>query len=344
MKISLRKISKYFVRFIILLVLVYILFSLYLQYLAQDHIKKLIAHSLKREVQFSRIVYRFPLEFQLYDVVIDDFLSMNVMNIRFSKDFLVKKNINLAKVSFIKPTLNLKTFVNKKASSEEINNLAQIPEQMAQIVEEQPSSPQEIQKPILKNEREEQLKYNIKIKSLVISEGHLVYPFEFSGKEVLLNIDQLSIKGQNFSYPPIKEKSHVEFQGRLAQLAESFPESQVEGKGWVDIVSKDMDGIISLKSQKQGELLDAHIIAKDNDVSVDGEINSKDFIKKNKNSEDQPTIEDIAVKALSFLGVDIGIKFRFETKLDDFKISNVSFTGRVGKPAVEQNQEIIQSK
>lgn len=342
MKKSLKKIPKYFVRFIILLLLAYIWFSLYLQYFAKEHVKGFISRSLKKEVEFSRIVYRFPLEFQVYDVVIDKFLVMEGMSVRFSKNFLVEKDIHIAKMLFVKPQLDLNAFplnsdvlepltLSDVSSPEEIVVSPAIPEKESVDVQGLSLG----QTPSVK----EGTQYNIKVSNLIISNGHLSYPYTFSGKEVLLNVEGLRIQVKDLCYPLVKGPMDVQFNGMLTKVSDSFPGGIVSGDGWVDILNQDLDGRLCLRNQEQGELLSAHIVSEKNNVSVTGEINSRDLIKKRKSQENQSSVEDMAVKALSFLGVDIGIIFSFETKLDDFRITNVSFSGRVGKPASEMKSQ-----
>jgi hypothetical protein len=120
----------------------------------------------------------------------------------------------------------------------------------------------------------------------------------------------------------------------LDKVADSFPRTRISGKGWVDLRQKDMDGNVALVSPEHGPLLEARIISEDNQAKVEGELNSGDLLQKPRDTkQSQGKMENLAMKALSALGVHIGLRFRFETALDDFRIKNVIFSGQVGKPA-----------
>ncbi len=342
-----KKIIKSIIRIFVLLLIVYIFFSLYLQFFAKGHIQRALSRSLGEEVRFSRIVYRIPLEFQLYDVRIGERLSADGVSVRFSKDVFMDKSIPIARIYIVRPRLvlpALEPLVSAqdpdsavpaeqaigKASAAEGGSSGAGLNHTDQISGSQPDLDQEGVGLVEGPEPE----YRIRVQRLVVKDGYVEYPYTFSGNQIILQLNRISLHAQKISYPLQAERTEFQFKGDLSRLSDTFPQTSLAASGWVDILHRDMDAQIALKALDQGELLKASIVSRHNDVQVEGELHSRHLFKKSdSDGKSSTTVEDMAMKALSLFGVDVGVRFRFETKLDDFRISNVSFSGRVGNPA-----------
>jgi hypothetical protein len=282
------------------------------------------------------------LEFQLYDVTYEDFFAADGISIRLSKDIIKDREIQIARLYGVRPRLIFeepkpappedtaeadagvpKTDAAEEADPAENGQSVSVafPEdaRAARVTQESPDSPSG---------------YFIKVKNLVVKGGYIRYPYVFSEKTVDLKFTRISLKARNIAYPLKKGPITFSFSGALDKVADSFPRTRISGKGWVDLRQKDMDGNVALVSPEHGPLLEARIISEDNQAKVEGELNSGDLLQKPRDTkQSQGKMENLAMKALSALGVHIGLRFRFETALDDFRIKNVIFSGQVGKPA-----------
>ncbi len=95
-----------------------------------------------------------------------------------------------------------------------------------------------------------------------------------------------------------------------------------------------MDGQLRILEKSGRAGLNARLVSKNNLMRVKGDLQLSRFltsVKKetSRESKKSESVDKIIFGALSSLNVDIGAKFSFETKMDDFRLSKVAFSGNV---------------
>ena len=107
------------------------------------------------------------------------------------------------------------------------------------------------------------------------------------------------------------------------------PGSTIKSEGWIDLARRDLDGQVLVLEKGDRIGLNAHAVAKNNDLSVTGKVLAKNLFSTEQKDKLEGKVDDFVLSALSNIGVEIGADFSFKTKLDDFHIDEISFSGSV---------------
>jgi len=332
------KIKKILIRLSIVILVLYGGFSVYLQLFAKGHISQMLSAAISKKVEIRHLIYRFPFELQAYDVVIDDIFSAEGLSVKFKKKIYSSQQINIERILLIGPRINI--LRNQKVQSGSTHQIEQenlpifSPEGGRVSIEKK----RDDIFPELESKETDDFKYVVKIDNVLVEKGKVFSSVVFSGKDTDLRLENIDLKAESIFYPLKKEKIVFDFKGNFEKGSLPFPAGDIKCEGWVNILKKDMDVKINVFSEKGKRIFDSSLVSENNDVLVSGQLDSRDFLKRsNRQKEEQfSSVEAIASKALSFLNVDIGLKFSFNTKMDDFKITNIAFSGNVGKMKLEK--------
>lgn len=177
------------------------------------------------------------------------------------------------------------------------------------------------------------------VRELIVREGRYRYLNDSSGGNFSFEAENIYIKAEHLILPlaGLLTGARTDFliSGRLKRKDGPFSDGNVDGSGWIDFVKKDMEGKIKVREAEGFGGLTADLFSRDNHMKVDGELKLGNFFAEvNKAATPAAAgVNDLVLGALSSFGVEIGAKFSFETKMDDFQVSNISFSGSVGSPA-----------
>ncbi len=191
---------------------------------------------------------------------------------------------------------------------------------------------------------------DITIDKLVVKNGTI----DFFGHSSAENIFALSIRGVNFR----SQKASFTLEGRrvkfdLTALIVGQDKrtigGRVESRGWINLAKKDMNGdfkIVNLDgrifSLFYGETmnkrfknitadLSAHAESTNNDMIVKGKLTVKNFefnIQEDKETK-KFFPEDLLLGSFQSMAKGMSIDFKFKTKMDNFKMESVSFSGNI---------------
>jgi len=167
-----------------------------------------------------------------------------------------------------------------------------------------------------------------KISKLQIRKGSveyfksLDYKFAFSLENVFLTAEDII-----FPLKPVHTNFHLT--GILDKDKFPLSGSRVEGAGWIDLIQKDMSSRFKVLEKDDRAGLTANIVSKNNQMRVEGDIQVRNLSFTPETETQEESVQNMIFGALSSMGVAIGAKYSFETKMDDFKISNISFSGNV---------------
>ncbi len=173
-----------------------------------------------------------------------------------------------------------------------------------------------------------------KVRELIVREGRYRYLNDSSGGNFAFEAENIYLKAEHLILPfdglPAGVRTDFLISGRLKRKDGPLSDGNVEGAGWIDFVKKDMEGKFKVLEAEGLGGLTADLSSRDNHMKVNGELKLGNFLA---GASKAAGVNDIVLGALSSFGVEIGAKFSFETKMDDFQVSNISFAGSVGSPA-----------
>lgn|GEM_PF-2487515 len=162
----------------------------------------------------------------------------------------------------------------------------------------------------------------------------------------LRNID---FRLRDAGFPLGPGKTRFDCRAFLVLADASSLAGKIEGRGWVDFARKDMQAKLTVSdldgkvfSPYYGESLNSdlqHIVvdlsvdleSRRNDMAVRGKLVTKDFILNAQKDKELSSfsVENLILGGLQSAAKEIVIDFKFKTKMDDFKIESISFSGNV---------------
>ena len=171
----------------------------------------------------------------------------------------------------------------------------------------------------------------IDIQQWTVKNGRFQYAQEFNGSDFSFQLEEIYLEAGNLVLPLEPMKTPFHFWGRLVKEGNPLSGSKVDGSGWADFVTKDMEGRLQIVGVDGRAALTAGVSAQNNDMTVQGDLKvsglplgaGKDFVAGTS------AVGNLISGVLSSMGVEIGAKFSFKTKMDDFQVSNISFSGQV---------------
>jgi len=187
------------------------------------------------------------------------------------------------------------------------------------------------------------------IDTLIIKNGQIHYLehlIEQEDKAVVLR--NVNLRASNVAYPFISTKTIFDIQATMGGDEALPTESRITGQGWVDALKKDMESKITIRDLDSKVLtavfggedaffknaivdLTVDLNANNNDlqVSCQVKVNELSFNSSGKGEDDSTSFEDILLQGLQKVGQGIEVNFRFKTKMDEFKIESIAFSGSV---------------
>jgi len=169
-------------------------------------------------------------------------------------------------------------------------------------------------------------KDRVDIKHLRIYEGEA--EGNFNGLKVMIRGLQGDVK--NFVYPFEERKIQVNVKAQLEGEQLPFSESVVFAEGWMDLKSLDMDEAVVLKDTSGAEILAVNFKSKNNNMAVAGKVNMAELLAQGMSGQEkEDSIQNLLWGTLGSEGVNMMSQFSFQTKMNDFHLRNISFSGKL---------------
>lgn len=288
--------------------LVFIAVTLYVKFYWRDLLVAGLRNGLKRDVTISDIYFRPPLGLSAYKVEIQDLLKADAIIADLNWHSVFEKKIIVSSLVFVRPIINIQKTESSPPASGQSTPVTNTPDTKTSN-----STPPEvwIQKFFME---EGQVRYSNQAKDAA--------PFEFK-------LENVRFKAEDFYWPLISAHTKFMLTAQMAKSDSPLSQSKIEANGWLDWVKKDMEGTFKILEANQYAGLVANVKSVDNHVRVEGDFDMNNFPPVKNNSTEGGVINQIVYGALSNAGVKIGAKFAFDTKMDDFRVSNITFSGNV---------------
>ena len=298
----------------------------YVRWYGQAIIKKVFLYTLKKDVTLGNICYQFPLGIHADEVVMDDSLKAKAIDVQLQFISIFFQKAYFSSIRLIEPVINIEKIeevrdvLNKEITSEALP----------------PTNDQALAPPPNFVKADVKKPFGLKIKHLLLQNGQVHYSrhlpdsakekmliggstFSFTFKDVFLQIDDLV-------FPLISEPMNFQVKGILAENSLAFSEYSVESLGWIDFFGRNMDGSVKVRGEDGQMNLMADLTSQNNHMKVQGDLKLKTRAKEQVKENGLPGM-NVSKAAMPSLGIDLKAKFSFETKMDDFEISHVPFSG-----------------
>ena len=310
--------------FIVLFVLFVVAASFYIKRYGKAMIEEAVGASLKKKFSMANIRYQFPMGFAAEDVDLEKIFRAKNISAQFSLAAIFSRRLDIVYVILKNPVIRVER--STLAPPSERTPSEGTPSAGAPPAEGQPES--------LPGEKPAGKKFEVFIHRLFVQNGQVQYSLESPGQKYEFALRDLQLKAQQIALPLASIKSNFVLTGRIDKNVTPFAQGQLEASGWFNWPRRDLQAKVKITQPDGNVGLRADAISKNNIMSVNGEINVQNFIAQavreaRPKTEASSSINDLIADSLSSMGVRIGAQFSFQTKMDDFQLNAVSFSGNV---------------
>ncbi len=177
-------------------------------------------------------------------------------------------------------------------------------------------------------------KNQIKISRLIVNEGEA--EINYNGVKIFLKKIQGDVK--NFVYPIETQsprafesvKTGIDLKAQVEGKKFPFSGSVASAQGWVDVKSLSMDEHVVLRNFSGKEMLIVDLKARNNDMLVSGNVDMIGMMTQGVASrKKEDSVQNMILGTLNSEGINMMTKFSFQTKMNDFRIGKISFSGNI---------------
>ncbi len=318
-------IKKIFLIFFLLIVFVYVTLSIYIHYNGKDLIEERLSAALQKEVHVGKARILFPLGLRFDNVQIQDVLTAKVLRIHLGLPIFFGGHFNIAKLKLTEPVFFITYTTTRKilwgniVEGDPLTATAPsiVPQESLPALKDSPSPPVKIK-----------VSQGIIIDYLEVKNGKLKIMDQVHKN--LIDVGQINLKAMEITLPPRNMKTKFDFAAFIMSENAPFAGQKVEARGMVNVIARNMDATIKMIDPSGTAGLSAHFKSVNNDMIVKGKINVGRFVSgiKTKDSKES-SLEGFLANALESSGMEIGVNFSCQTKMDDFNCDKIGMSGNV---------------
>ena len=326
----------------LLAVIFFVTITVYLRFYARALLEQALCDQLNKNVQVGALFYQFPFGIHAYHVKIEDMAHLKEVVVQLSPSSIWMNQIRISSVKVIAPSVTIRP--QKSLAAEEPKDVpSEQPGDQVRVTSptnnqlsggeeiEQSSSVGVDAQKTWAQESGEVSSVEVVVKQFLVRNGRFEYSNENLKKAFSFKLEGVDVRAGEIIFP-FSSQGQTEFRlsATLDKGDHPLTGSQVKGMGWVNWARKDMEAQIDVVDVDGRGGLSASAISKNNDMKVKGELNIGNvFSDEKKEDPSTSSVKNLVFGALSSLGIEMGAKFSFETKMDDFRIQNISFAGSV---------------
>ncbi len=280
----------------------------YIQVYGKSILSSGLSEAFNEEVSFMDVSYHFPVGISASNVKVGHFLQIEKIGAQLVVFSLFSKNIVLSRVELIRPV-----FVIQQAK--EVKTLESKPEELESF------SLNSLDNPASQP-------WKIQIKKLFVLDGVLQYIGESEKKS--FHLIQLALNLQNLYLPLESVETQYDLKGVFQKEDKLISNMEIGIDGWTNFLKKNMGGHFWIGDKEKLLKVRGAIISAENAMTVNGKIilsKEKEFLIESLSEKSM--IENMILKGLEATEVGLEIKFSFDTKMDNFGIKKISFSGNV---------------
>ena len=145
-----------------------------------------------------------------------------------------------------------------------------------------------------------------------------------------IEVGQINLKAMMLTLPPKNMKTRFDFSAMVLSENAPFAGQRAEAKGMANFVGLNMDASLKVGDSSGNSSFAAHFKSTNNDMLVKGTINVGRFVSGIRTKgTNESSLEGFLANALESSGVEIGVKFTCQTKMNDFNCDKIGMSGNV---------------
>jgi len=311
---------------------------IYFQKNGKGLLEEALQVALKRNVHISGgVFYQPPLGVKATKIDIENLMHVPSVTVQFNPEvFLSPSHLKIASVVFSKPLAVVERFDKMEINQPEEQAAAPVIETALQVsdtalVLSEVKLPEGEKVAVVSAHRKRILSVNID--RFVVKDGQLYFTQHSADREISFKVEDIRLEARDIIFPSESAQTKFDFEGKLVKQNLPFSGNKLKGHGWFNMAARDMEGQLKVTGEDESVGLSADVISQNNDMTVKGNVNLNNLLKAENISppSTNPSALDSFSSAISSMGFQIGGTFMFKTKMDDFQLSNISFSGNVIK-------------
>ena len=182
---------------------------------------------------------------------------------------------------------------------------------------------------------------------LVVDKGLVKFRDFSREKEFDLTLQDIGLKARNVAIPvqPLNTKFDVTASVFKSDLP--FSGSRIESHGWANFSRQDLQAKVDVLDSDGKVALNSQVNSKNNDMAIDGKVHISSLIAQANSPPEASasSLKDFIFSSIQSSGVEIVADFHSQTKMDDFHLDKISFSGNLGyNPLASKNPGETASK
>lgn len=326
-------IKKIFITLLLVVFSFFICSAIYIRFQGKTLLKQALKQTFP-SVTIQDISYHFPFSFQIQNLRVKDVFQSERVDVQFDLGSILSREINIASLHLYKPVLNIIKEKYLVKGDRGRGNKGD-----AFFKKGSFAAPEALQ-----NNQQEESFFSLAVDHLTASQAEIHYQEHLEDDKFSFGLTNVQLNVRNLSFPLKPESTEFQVVGQLSKPGNPLNGSQVKADGWVNIVKRDMKVSFEVVEETGFVALKAEAVSENNDMFVQGDATFKNFFSElqDQNGEKEDAlILDVVSGILSSLGVEIGTKFSFRTKMDDFQIRNISLAGNISAQVDEIGPNLL---
>lgn len=310
--------KKIFLALLVVILVLFVALSIFLAQNGKALIEEKLSEALQTEVHVGEARVIFPAGLRFENVEVKDRFTAKTLRMRLGIPIFFGGQFNIAKITLVDPVF----FITRRQNNQITwgGSSLQAP---VQGVPPQSTSAATPSRVIKKSSS------GIMIDFLEIRNGSIRFVEEKDHTQV--HINAVNLKALSIPVPARSIKSKFDLDAQISPANDvPFAGRKVEIQGTVNLIERDMEAVLKVVDPDGNPGVTAKIVSIKNDMTLKGKINVGRFVAgvQTKSSKES-SLEGFLSSALESSGVEIGIDFMCQTKMDQFNCDKLSMSGNV---------------
>ena len=300
--------------FVTLATIVCVFFAVYVRTHGKDILVTSLEGFLKRKVLISDVSFQFPFGLKFDNFILQDVFESKEVFVQFDPVEFLSKRTHIKSFVVFDPQVDLNQLsVHFLASANQNGASAQSAvTQGALNVSAVP--------------------WLISVDRLEAYNASFNYRQHLPDRDRVVGFKNAHVVVENIKLPIEPQRSSFELRALLVQNDIPSLEGLIEASGWVELIQKNMKVHVNLTDKDHSNSLTSDIVSVANQVTVSADADLKTDSLKALTQSSDPSVRTVVFGVLGQLGSRVGAHFSFKTQMDQWDISNITFSVKVLSP------------
>ncbi len=344
--------KKIFFSLLIIFVLAFISLNVFLFFKGKDILNQRLSSATGRKIEIHKLWFKLPFSIFIDGVTIDGISPAKEVLVKvgfsnvFRSQFTIKRIVlKGARLTVVRDETGKISFKGIGSQGSEQMLTVNLPSKTSET-----SAPKTVDAANSEVKNDQRTIPRIAIQNIVFEDSLLEFINQNASdadslKFKQVTLEDFSLKIKDFIWPLDPRPVTYSLKGMLSVPDFSVNRKSLKSDGWVNVLKKDMKSVLDVAESESESSLHAQFVSKDNDMKVTGNIKMSNFMQHpSKNESGEKGLDQMIFGALSQMGVEVGLDFAFQTRMDHFEMTNVSFTGNVVTKPVAKDEPKTEQK